>query len=361
MKNTDISNIRIQNQHIEQSFSLSAKDLVHSMGAIQAQDLIMAKWAIGLRLQNATEKTIEDAYNKGEIIRTHLMRPTWHFVSPDDIYWMLELTAPRIKTILKTNNRILELTEIIYSKCNRLLEDALLNGENLTREELVLLFEENHIKTNDNRLSHIMMNAELDGLVCSGPLRNKKLTYSLIEERVPTKKLLTKEESLCELARRYITSHGPVTVQDFVWWSGLSVTYARKAFEMNKSDFFSMTIDFREYWFKDNNSQIKNSPGVHLLPAFDELLISYKDRSAIINESHNAKAISSNGIFRPIVIIDNQVGGIWRRTTQKSHTTIEVNLFKPENRQIIECIENEANRYSLFIERPVQLIMNNSF
>lgn len=356
---SDISNLRIQNQHILNPLSLSAKELVTSMGAMQAQDLTMAKWAIGLRVQDSTEKKIETAYNNGEIIRTHLMRPTWHFVSSDDIYWLLELTAPRIKPLLKTRNVHLELTEDIFSRCFRILERELVGGNVLTRDELVRLLAEENIKTDENRLSHLMLRAELDGLICSGPLQNNKLTYALLSDRVPVKKMLPKNEALCELAKRYFVSHGPATLQDFVWWSGLSISDAKKSLEANRSNLVAETFDSDTYWCGNSVSLPESNQSVHLLPAFDELLISYRDRKAIISDLDNKKAISNNGIFRPIVVINGKVCGIWRRISQKNQTLIDVNLFQMQNKQTVEAIESEANRYGLFINKPMQLIINN--
>lgn len=359
MRYSDIPSLRLQSQYIIKSEFSLVKDLVGSMGAMQAQDLAMAKWAVGLRLDQSTEETIENAYNNGEIIRTHLMRPTWHFVSPEDIYWLLELTAPRIIPTLKARNKQLELTEEIFSKCYRILEKELTNGNSLTREELARLFMFENIKTDENRFSHLMIKAELDGLVCSGPLKNKKLSYASLSERVPIKKLLSKDESLYELAKRYFVSHGPATLQDFVWWSGLSVSDARKALEMNKSSLNSETIESATYWFGNPTTSTKSKPIVHLLPAFDELLISYRDRKAIISDPDNKKAISSNGIFRPIIVVDGKVCGIWRRLSKMNLVVVEANLFQPQNESIIEGVENEANRFGLFINKPIQLILNN--
>ena len=354
---SDISKYRIQNQHITDKPFLSASDLVQAMCAIQSQDFAMAKWAIGIRLKDSTEQTINETYNNGETLRTHLMRPTWHMVSPNDIYWLLELTAPRIKPLSKSRDKQLELNEEIYSKCYRILDKTLAEIESLTRKELTSLFDKYKIKTNENRLSHIMMRAELDGLVCSGPLKNNKLTYALLEKRVPDKKFLTKEESLAELAKRYFTSHGPATVQDFVWWSGLTLTDARKGLEMNKSNLISVIVESETYWFSDSYSNNTKNQTVHLLPAFDELLISYRDRSTTIDNSINKKAIFNNGIFRPIVVVKGQVSGIWRRLNQKNKVTIEVSLFQSQSKLTLEYIENEVNGFGHFIEKPIELII----
>jgi hypothetical protein len=355
---SEIPTLRTRNQHITNSKFTTVKELVSEMGAMQAQDLAMAKWAAGLRVQNATEKSIESAYNNGEIIRTHLMRPTWHLVSSDDIYWLLELTAPRIKPQLKSRNNHLELTEDVYRNCNDILERALSTTLFLSREDLVQFFEKEGIRTSDNRLSHILMNAELDGIICSGPLKNNKLTYSLLSQRVPVKKLRSKDEALAELAKRYFSSHGPATLQDFAWWSGLSVSDSRKALEMNKETLNSERISHETYWFSNSLQDSEKEHIVRLLPAFDELLISYRDRSAIITDTDNKKAISSNGIFRPIIVVDGQTIGIWRRLTTKNHTLIEASLFKVQDKHIIDSIENEANRYSAFIGKPIRFTIN---
>lgn len=352
---SEISRMRLQNQQIEVSTFDSAKELVKWLGAMQAQDFAMAKWAIGLRIINATKQLIETAYNQGDIIRTHLLRPTWHIVAAEDVYWILELTAPRIKPLLKSRDKHLELTEEIYSRSNRLLENILSNCMNLTREELSVEYTKINIKTDENRLSHILLRAELDGIVCSGPLKGNKLTYCLLENRVPDKKLLNSDESLAELANRYFNGHGPATLPDFVWWSGLSITDARKGLEMNKSGLISETIESETYWFPNQHSIKCNDSSLHLLPAFDELLISYRNRSATISDSLNKKAISNNGIFRPLVVVDGQVTGIWKQTTIKNKIQIEIDLFQQCDETIKMDIENKVKQYAFFLDREIEL------
>jgi len=353
---SNFSLLRIQNQKIANQSFTSPQELVAHMGAMQAQDFLMAKWAVGLRLQHATDTTIVDAYNNGKIIRTHLMRPTWHFVSSDDIYWLLKLTAPQIKTLSKSRNKQLELNEDILRKSHAILEKHLANGANLTREELTYLYQNENIRTNDNRLSHLLMHAELDGLICNGAIKGSKLTYALLEEKVPVKKLLSRDESLAELANRYFTSHAPATMRDFIWWSGLSVTEARKGMEMIKSKFTTETFDGEKYWFKDTLYENSGNESVFLLPAFDELLIGYRNRAATINESVNKKAISDNGIFRPIIVVNGQVVGIWKRATQKNKVIIEISLFTTVNEKIKTGIEQQVRKQALFLEKEMELV-----
>ena len=174
---TEISICRLFSQRISSSEFTSAKEIVGWMGAMQAQDFAMAKWAVGIRLLNPTNAKIETALNKGEIIRTHVMRPTWHFVAADDIYWLLDLSSSKIKSAMKSRDKELELTEAIFNKSNNILEGVLSGGAHLTREELAEALNNSNITTDNNRLSHILMHAELDGIVCSGKVNAVSYTH----------------------------------------------------------------------------------------------------------------------------------------------------------------------------------------
>ncbi|MEO8399458.1 MAG: winged helix DNA-binding domain-containing protein [Ignavibacteriaceae bacterium] len=356
MNQKDIAKYRLQNQQISVTNFKTVKKIVGWMGAMQAQDYNMAKWGIGVRLPKSTEKIIEAAIDKGKIIRTHLLRPTWHFVSSDDIYWILELTASRIKASLKSRNKQLELTDKIFTKSNKILEKALADGNHLTRNELLTKLKKAKIPTHDNRSSHLLLQAELDGIICSGASKEKQITYALLNERVPKTAKFKRDEAAAKPAERYFTSHGPATLHDFVWWSGLSVTDARKALEEIKSNFNSEKIEEKTYWFVDLFSKSKKDrKSVFLLPAFDEYIISYKDRSAAITFENHKKAISSNGIFRPVVVINGTVGGIWNRTINKDKVFLEIlnntSVSKSQQKKLI----SSAKKYGRFIEKDVEV------
>jgi hypothetical protein len=356
MNQSDISNIRLHNQQLTANNLLTVKELVGWMGAMQAQDYIQAKWAIGVRMPQLTEKQIETAFNQGEIIRTHLMRPTWHFVSADDIYWLLEFTAKQIKSITKSRNRDLELNEATFKKSQEILVKVLEGNRSLTREEICSNLNQNGINTDGQRAPHILMEAEIDGIICSGGMQAKKQTYALLAERVPVKKTYSKEEALALLAKKYFTSHGPATLPDFIWWSGLPVADARKALEMNKTSLISETIENDTYWFTDSTKLPSSPPdSVYLLPAFDEYLISYKNRSAAITADHHSKAISNNGIFRPIVVVNGQTTGLWKRTFKKDIVIIETEHFRPHNKMEEYSIEKAAETYGHYSGMKVQL------
>jgi len=352
----DIANVRLISQQVAEARFGTVKDLVGWMGALQAQDLPMAKWALGVRLPGSTVEVVEAALDRGEILRTHLLRPTWHFVTADDIYWMLELTAPHIKASLKSRDRDLALTETIFAQSNSIIEKALGNGEHLRREELVAELNTASIATDKNRASHLLFRAELDGIVCSGATRGGRPTYALLEDRVPNKRLLTRDEALANLARRYFTSRCPATRQDFSWWSGLTAGAAKQALEMVKSDFTSETIGSRDYWVSNSLPVVETRMNAaYLLPAYDEMIISYRDRGPSLPFSAYNKIVSINGLFRPVIVVNGQVTGIWKRTIEKARVLVEPELFKEPDHATWRLIEEAAMQFGRFLGKEIEM------
>jgi hypothetical protein len=344
-----ISQQRLFNQHVHGTEFHSAKELVHWMGAIQAQDYAMAKYAVGIRLKNATDQTIEDAINKGEIIRTHVLRPTWHFAAAADIRWMLELTAKNLNRALSSNNKRLELDEKTFKKCNASIEKLLRDGKHLTRKEIMAALEKKGIKTNDLRASHIMFRAETDLVVCNGTKRGKQFTYALFDEKIPSTKKKTREEAVAELAKRYFLSHGPASLQDFTWWSGLSVADAKNGLEAIKSKLVSKKYKEYIFWLgADGPFEKKKNNSVFYLPSFDEFLISYKSRGISIDPEHTSHAFTNNGIFNPIIVHNAKVIGVWKPQFKKEVTIKEHFFIKPTEMQKQLC-KKAAKEFRKFI------------
>jgi hypothetical protein len=351
-----ISTLRSINQQLTAQKFKTAKEIAGWMGALQAQDYAMSKWAFGIRLPDSTEAAVNTEINSGNIIRTHLLRPTWHFVSASDIYWILELTAPRIKAALKSRDKQLELTEAIYKKSNRTLERLLRDGNHLTREEVMQEFKRAKINTAENRGSHLLMGAELDGLICSGKQKAGKPTYTILEEWVPKHEPINRQESLKELALRYFKSHGPATIQDLSWWSGLSMSDAKTALDYNKDQLTSFVIKDNIYWLAGNHSVPVHVTGeILFLPAYDEFLISYRDRTASLALADNKKAVSNNGIFYPVILQNGQVMGTWKRIISNNMVTLTNNLFRSASLQQESAFLKGVKRYSDFIGRKIKL------
>jgi hypothetical protein len=358
MNLADIANIRLESQQITSSTFNTAGEIVHWMGAMQAQDYGMAKWAIGVRLTGSTDKMIEASLDKGEILRTHLLRPTWHFVTAEDISWMLALTAPHIKSSVKSRHRDLEITGTIIEKSNNAIAKALTGGY-LTREMLVNELLKVNIRTDENRASHLLLWAELDGLICSGPSSGNKRTYTLLENCIPKNKPLLRDEALAKLAERYFNSHAPATLQDFIWWSGLPVTDAKHGFEMIRSSFISASVDSQNYWIPASLSPPrKKKSSTVVLPAYDEFIISYKNRNAALNAENHKKSISSNGIFRPVIVVNGKVTGIWKRTPGKDTVLLETVFSRLLNKTELDSINEAFGAFGRFLEKKTAVKHN---
>ena len=354
----DIVKTRLYNQQIACSSVSTAQELVGHMGALQAQDYQMVKWAIGVRLPASTKETIEQAISDGSIIRTHLLRPTWHLVAAKDLRWMLELTVPRINVAMRHRHNHLLLTQKLIAKSNNTIAAALAQNKYLRREELVAELEKAGFENKDNMASHLLLRAELDGLICSGPSRGKDYTYALLADRVPESKSLNKKEALARLARTYFNSHGPATLEDFVWWSGLTKTSARKAMKIIEPDFNTEEIDGKAYWFSDPIADTAGKDKVFLLPAYDEYIISYKNRNMIIPDNENRKkAILNNGIFRPTIVHNGRVIGIWKGSVKKDTLTVELDFFDPPPKKIKSRVEIAAGRFAAFLGKELEITL----
>lgn len=358
MNNLEIAHRRLRNQGLSKIIFKSANDIVTQLGAVQAQDYAGAKWALGQRLKDSSDAALDKAFADGSILRTHLLRPTWHFVSPTDIRWLLMLTGPRVQAGNAFMYRKMELDRATFKKSNAVLEKVLQGGAQLTRTEFASAFEQKGIFTKDGiRLGLLMMNAELDGVICSGARRGKQFTYALLEERVPLVKSISREEALAELSKRYFNTRGPATIQDFAWWSGLTMSDAKNGIEMNQSQFKSEAINDQTYWFNESKSSTKvKSLTAYLLPNYDEYFIGFKDRSAIGGRvSWSNLDESSSAFIAHILFIDGQIVGGWRREPKKDSVIVELNLITKLKKAEHEAIADASERYGKFLGLPVEL------
>ncbi|KAA6340009.1 hypothetical protein EZS27_012105 [termite gut metagenome] len=347
-----IPHIRLMSQQLSGTVMQTPKDVVSWMGAMQAQDYDMAKWAVGIRFPGSTDKLVEEAFNKGEILRIHVLRPTWHFVVPENIRWMLSLSTDRIKSSSRSRDHDLEITEELYSQVNRIIQKSLEGNKFLTREAVGKALEEAGIAVDTSRMIHFMMRAEIEGVVCSGALQGKSHTYALLDECVPSTKPLHKEEALAKLAQLYFTSHCPATLQDFVWWLRLLQAEAKRGLESVKSGLVAEQINGETYWTANTWGNAPNSvdTSIYLLPTFDEYIISYRDRKAVLPLENHSKAISSNGIFRPTIVANGQVIGLWKRQNAKNKP-VTLALFESSDVLATSEINQAIDTFSAFLER----------
>ena len=276
-----IAERRVSNQHIATRGLRRPQDVVTWFGAMQAQEYEPAKWAIGLRLVDGTTSAkVQRACDEGRILRTHVMRPTWHFVAAADIRWLLELTAPRVHRILSYYNRALELDARTLTRGTAVIEQALGAGRHLTRVELAESLSRARLPMSGNRLARVVMHAELEGVICSGRRRERQSTYALVAERAPNAERLSHDEALATLGQRFFRSHGPATIRDFAWWSGLTIADGKRATEMIRAQ--REMIDGLAYWSVGPSARrTARDERVHLLPIYDEYLVAYRDRQAV--------------------------------------------------------------------------------
>jgi hypothetical protein len=358
MKPSDIALLRLASQGIAESVFRSPRDVVARMGAMQAQDYEMAKWAVGLRLTGAKIDSVRAAIDRGEIIRTHLLRPTWHLVAAEDYAWMLDLTAPRIRAGMRSRDRQLELTDAVIRRSEAIIVKLLRGGNHAPREALIAALDRAGIATGENRASHIFLRAELNGVLCSGADRSGRPTFALRAERVALTKSFPRDEALAALAKRYFAGHGPATLKDFVWWSGLAAGEAKRALESVKGELESASSGERVYWSGGAvaPSVAAKRGSAHLLPAFDEFLIGYRDRSAALSPEARGRAISSNGIFWPVVLVDGRAAGLWKRTVKPDALVVELDLFDSPSRKTRALIESAAERLGRFLGKDAEVI-----
>jgi hypothetical protein len=343
----DLVRRRLRNHRLDRSELRDPSDVVRWLGAVQAQDYPAARWAIGLRARVA-DVDVERAFDDGRILRTHILRPTWHFVAPDDIRWMLALTAPRIQVANGYAYRRFELDDGMLRRSRTLFERALSGDRHLTRAELGSVLRRAGISTLGQRLAYVLANAELEGTIVSGPRKGKELTYALLEERTPRARKLGREEALAELTRRYFSSHGPATLSDYAWWSGLTRRDAQAGIEAVAPALEEDALDGRRYWFVASRAPASGAPvRAHLLPNYDEYLVAYKDRGPVFGSS-------GRDLFAHYFVIGGRLAGRWKRTLKKNAVRLELVPYRRLSREDARALASAAERYGKFLRLPLE-------
>ena len=344
--------MRLRNQRIVGSPLRTAQDVVAWMGAVQAQEFAVAKWGLALRTPGLKERAVDREFADGRILRTHILRPTWHFVAAADIRWMLSISGPRVHAISSYYYRKNGMTPTLVGRSQKLFARALEGGRALTRTELADALKRARIELFDNLLAHLVMHAELEGLICSGPRRGKQSTYMLLDERVPAARVPAREDSLAELARRYFTSHGPAKVQDFVWWSGMTVRDTKIALEALAGDIVAETFDGETYWMSPSSRPARRGAGtVDLLPIYDEYLIAYRDRRAMA--APREPGDREHDIFAHYLMIDGKVSGTWRRRDVGDRIELALDPYRALSRSQLRAARQAAARLAAFSGRDV--------
>lgn len=356
MSPSEIARWRLALQGLMQPTAADPAAIVRRLGAVQSQDYAGGKWALGLRLRGSSDAAVEQALTAGAILRTHVMRPTWHFITPDDIRWLLQLTAPRVKALLGYYSRRLEVDDAVQARSNALMAEALAGGRELTRAELGAALSRGGIATDDNqRLGHLLMAAELDAVICSGARRGKQITYALLDERAPGGRVLARDEALAELALRYFSSHGPATLKDYVWWSGLTTADAKTGLDLIRPRLREVVAAGQSYWLPDDAPDTvpaasAAAPTFHLLPNFDEYTVGYTDRSAIFDMTQIDRLhMRDSSLLDYAIVRDGQIVGSWKRTFRRDTVIVRPHVIVPLSADDDQALDAAIERYAVFL------------
>ena len=352
MTSREIALHRLVNQQIASSTCASPGEVVSRLGAMQAQDYLGALWAVGLRSPGTTEADVEKALARREIVRTWPMRGTLHFVAAADARWMLELLTPRVIAASATRHQQLELDQNVFARSEKIFRKVLGGGQQRTREDMMGLLESAGISTANQRGYHILWLLAQQRVLCFGPRQGKQQTFVLFEEWIPQSRSLPREEALAELALRYFASHGPATLADFAGWSGLKITEARRALASVSSRLTEDEFEGSSYWMPPSSQNIPSnlSQTAFLLPGFDEYLLGYKNRTAVLSSQHAPFIIpGNNGMFQPTMVKGGKVIGVWKRSSPKNAAAISAQPFAPLSAGDTRGFSVAAKHYGRFI------------
>ena len=351
---------RLRAQRLSGAGCARPEDVVGWLGAVQAQDYGPAKWAVGRRQKHATDASVERAFAEGRILRTHVLRPTWHFVVPADIRWLLAATAPRVQAGNAGRYRQLGLDAATLGKSEKLLVGALGGGEHLTRKELADVLVAGGVAVDGQRLPHLLMNAELGALICSGARRGLQHTYALLEERAPQACELPRDEALAELARRYFASHGPATAKDFATWASLTLAEVRASLEAAGSALRREEIGGVAFWSaadEPRRAPALRSPTVRLVQGYDEYVMGYTETKRMLARPGTTWTPATPPVFGLMILLDGRSAGFWKRTVRKDEVVVEAALLEPLEAAQTRALEEEAARYGAFLGLAATVVL----
>lgn len=349
----DLARLRLHNQRITTQ-AHTPGEAVRRLGAVQAQDYLASLWAVGLRVAGATERTVQQAIAERNIVRTWPLRGTIHWVAAEDVWWMLNHFAQRVIATRAARYRELELDAETFAKSGKVLEQSLQGGRSLRREAVYAELAAVGISSKNGRGMHILGYHAHAGLICFGPYALKQPTFVLLEEWVPRPAIPSREEALAELTRRYFVGHGPATLKDFAWWSGLGLAEARKGLEAVRGELEETAFNGQTYYFKPA-TPAESEFDTHLLPAFDEFVVAYANRDAVLEAAFSRRYHDGGGVLRPVVVVDGQVVGVWRRVLTAKAAKIALEAFHSLSKTQLDSVALAAQRYGAFLGRPAEL------
>jgi hypothetical protein len=360
VKDEEIARLRLRRQHLTGAPLPTLEAVVGWLGVVQAQEFGVAKWSIAQRSRGrVTSADLDRALAERRILRTHALRSTWHFVLPADLRWLLRLIGPRVRARMASYYWRNGLTDAVFAKSQAVLREALAGGRQLLRKEVVAAFARGRVATDGLKLRFLLLQAELDLVVCSGALRGKHHTFALVDDLVPPAPPLPEDEALAELTRRYFTSHGPATLKDFIWWSSLTAAQARHGLGLLEGKGLRrLEAGGRTHWLSEMPARptVAGTP-VHLLPAFDEYIIGYTESRKVLAVAGAPDAPRGAPLHSNVLIRDGQVIGFWRTVPEPEAALVEVHVARPLDAAARSALEDALERYGRFLELPSRLLV----
>jgi len=355
MNAADIARGRLHSQLIAGQHDHSLATMLQHMVALQAQDYYGCKWSVGLRLPGSCDADVEQAIARKEVIRTWSFRGTWHLMHPHDVRWILSLIGSRVLARAASNFRREGLGEKEIKNSRKLIAKALSGGQ-MTRAGLLQYIQDKGGNTTGLCGGFMLLDAALSGLICGGPRHDKEFTFVLLDDWLPGERVVANNNMLDELSLRYFMSHGPATVADLAYWSGISISEARQSVSRIKHKLDSCTDGNAAFYFAPGLMDARPLKSVHLLPGFDECLMGYRDRSQALPHHHKGKITpANNGMFNPTVLIDGAVQGMWKRTLAGDGVQIDITAFEDWGPALRKKIIKAGQAYAAFLALQPQI------
>jgi len=341
--------LRLAAQRVDRPFE-NPGDIVRHLLGVQAQDFAGAKWTVGLRTTGATDAAIESALASRTIVRSWPMRGTLHFTAPEDLGWMLSVTAERTMRTAAGRHTQLELTDADFARATEITTEQLTGGKSIRRADLLAAFEAGGVSTAGQRGAHLIGFLAHSRLIVFAAVDGKQQTFALLDDWVPNPRILGRDEALGEFARRYFTSHGPATIRDLAWWASLTLTDARRGLAIARDELDELVVDDTAHYLAKDAAPAPAA--VYALPGFDEYLLGYSDRSAQLAPEHAQTIVpGSNGMFLSTIVINGEVLGTWRRTISAKTVSIEAAPFESLSATQTRGFRAAAEKYARFLER----------
>lgn len=347
----------MHNQRLAGNPLAAPEEVVGWLGCVQSQDYGPAKWSVGERTASATDAALDQAFAAGTLLRTHVLRPTWHFVLPADIRWIQQLTAPRVHAQNAYYYRQTGLEDLgVRDKARRLITDALRGGNMLTRKEIETALHAGGITVKGLGMAYVLMDAELDCIVGSGPLKGRQQTYALFGERVPDAPPRSRDEALGELALRYFRSRGPATAKDMRFWSSLTLADIQRGIEIAGDGLVREEVDGLTFWSAPGDAPAPEpSPTVHLLQGLDEYFVGYGETREYCDRSVARPSRVDRSIYNGAVILDTQLAGHWKRTVTRRAVTFTVALRTAFDDAQMHALQAAADAHGGFLGLPASV------